>query len=166
MNRLLLCMFSFTVLLYSCKKDNGGEQGYNFTTAYKNDLNVRVLIQQGRQYKLPNGKDTTGFYIADTIEAGKTKETTYFVCTKNCPVVYSLPAEPLDFTKMIIGDKVKIDTNCSYYYAKFKQPISPTCGTNAANFFDQSQWLITKDRNGNIIRKEYVIDQADLAEAK
>lgn len=168
MKKILLPIVCLLLLTQACKKDRGGQEGYETTTAYKNTLNVQVSIYYGGQYKTKEGKDTTVFSETGiVIKAGETYESSYFVCTKNCPeVYYTSVVTPPDFTKMIIGDKVKIDTNCTYYFAKYSLTNSTTCGTTNPNIFEKSQWNITKDKDGNIIREEYVIDAADLAEAK
>ena len=164
MRKIGLLILSAVLLIQACKKDNGGEEGYDFTTVYKNTLNVQVEILNGGQYKTQAGKDTTVFSEHGIIvKAGETYESSYFVCT-NCSTVYNTSVAELPlFTKMIIGDKVKIDTNC--IYAERFTPMY-VCGNDPVNFFVDSQWIITKNNDGNIIRREYVIDEADLAEAK
>ena len=161
-----LLLFLVPVLFFAaCKKDSKEQEGYNFTTAYKNTLNVQVEIQFGRQYQI-NGKDTTAFSTPGIIvKAGEAYESTYFVCQKNCPMVYVDPMVPLDFVKMIIGTKEKIDTNCAYYFRQ-NETARQACDVDAANFFNNNQWKDTKDKAGNIIRHEYVIDAVDLSEAK
>lgn len=168
MKTTLLTTVLIALLVTACKKDNGGQEGYNFTTAYKNTLNIQVTIQEGRQFKTTSGKDTTAFIEPGiTIKAGETYGTSYFVCTKNCPVVYydASPLIPTDFTKVTIGDKVKIDTNCYYFQQQnFNRQID--CYINPVNLYNDARWKKFKDGKGNIIRKEYVIDQSDLTQAK
>lgn len=169
MKKTLLLASCIALLVAACKKDHNGQEGYNFTLSYKNTLNVQVTIQSGWLYHY-NGKDTTVFIEPGiSVQAGATYDSVRFICLKNCPpiehsITLASPAPYPGFTKMIIGNKVKIDTSC-YYHAMLKQQTPTNCSYANANFYDTNRWKTTKDKNDNIIRQEYVIDQADLAEA-
>ncbi|MCH5598072.1 hypothetical protein [Niabella ginsengisoli] len=157
----------------ACKKE-AGEQGYTSTTAYKNTLNVPVEILSGTVLETREGKDTIVFAKEGIkIKAGETVEYSHFVCLTNCPMVYydavanDYPVTPSAFSKMIVGSKEKIDTLCGYYYSLFPDDARlAICNVDAANLLNNAQWNETKDKAGNLIRREYVIDADDLAETK
>lgn len=168
------CFFAavtIVLLLSSCRKENSGEQGYYLVTAYKNTLAVPVTIQYGLRLKRhPAKEDTTGFIgQAIAIEPGKAHETSAFICTANCGPTFLSESDPRyqkNLVKVTIGGKEKIDTLCGIYYGLFPDADRQTaCEADVANLFNKQQWLQTKDAAGNVVRREYVIDQADLAEA-
>jgi hypothetical protein len=171
----LACFFLTSISLVfisSCKKESSGEQGYYVTTAYKNTLAVPVTIQYGLRLKRqPVKEDTTGFIGQGiVIEPGKAYETSVFICTANCgPLILSEsdPRYQKNLVKVTVSGKEKIDTLCSVYYWLFPDAErKTTCEADVANLFKDDQWVKTKDAAGNIIRREYVIDESDMAEMK
>lgn len=167
-------LLSIVCLLFisSCTKESDDKQGYYMTTAYKNRLSVPVTIQYGLRLKRqPAQEDTTGFIGQGfTIEPGKAYEASVFICTVNCgPAILneSDPRYQKNLVKVTIGSKEKIDTLCNVYFWLFPSAGQKvTCETDAANLFNEEQWAKTKDAAGNIIRREYVIDESDMAETK
>lgn len=165
---LVLLLLVLMPVILSCKKENSRQQGYRFTTAYKNTLPVAVEIQFGFVNKTEEGVGSPVFSSPGiVIRAGKTYEVFEFICTENCPpVMYAnMIMVPNTFVKMSMDGKEKKDTNCAYYFAR-EQAGRASCEKDQANFFDNNQWIITKNKDNNITRREYVIDQEDLAEAK
>ncbi|MCH5721417.1 hypothetical protein [Niabella hibiscisoli] len=160
------------LLMSSCQKESDSEQGYYLATAYKNDLTVPVTIQYGLRLKRqPVKEDTTGFIGQGIIiEPGKAYETSVFICTANCGPSFLSESDPRyqkNLVKVTISGKEKVDTSCGLYYSLFPDAArKTTCEADLANLFKDEQWVKTKNAAGNIIRREYVIDQADLAEAK
>lgn len=169
------CFFLGSVsllLISSCKKESNGEQGYYLTTAYKNTLEVPVTIQYGLRLKRqPAKEDTTGFIGQGIIiDPGKAYETSVFICTANCGPQFLSESDPRyqkNLVKVTISGKEKIDTSCGLYYWLFPDAERKTsCEADIANLFKDEQWVKTKDAAGNIIRREYIIDESDRAEAK
>lgn len=163
---LLFC-FGYSFFTTSCKKDNSGQAGYNHTDAVHNTLSETVILVQGGRGVTATGKDTT-FFSLDSIriKPDSTYANTYFVCTKGCPILYEdmLPATP-GLIKMIIGGKEKIDTACNFMISV--DPVKTyDCTADPKNYFNETDWQEAKNNKGNIIRREYAIDQADLDEAK
>lgn len=158
----------FLITFGACEKDASEPQdGYNFTTAYKNVLNMPVVLAFGYKVTATSGVDVRFSTPAIEIKAGQTYELHQFISQKNCP---SRPvmdmAIPVNYMRMILGDKVKIDTNCAYDAFNGNNGERARCAMDEANFFNNSQRVETRDKKGNIIRREYVIDEDDLAEAK
>jgi len=161
-----VCGLGYLYFLCGCKKDNSGQGGYNHTDAIHNTLEQTVLLVNGYHGVTAGGKDTM-FFSSDTIKikADSTYLNTYFVCTKNCPPVPYYSVAPPGVMKMIIGNKEKIDTSCNFPISQ--NPIKTyDCTTDPKNYFNNADWKETKDGKGNVIRREYTIDQADLDEAK
>lgn len=160
------------LLISSCTKENDSEQGYYLTTSYKNSLAVPVTIQYGlRLRRQPVKEDTTGFIGQGImIDPGKTYETSVFICTVNCGSQFLSESDPRyqkNLVKVTMNGKEKIDTSCGLYYWLFPDAERKTsCEADVANLFRDEQWVKTKDATGNIIRREYVIDESDMAEAK
>lgn len=160
------------MLVSSCTKESDAERGYYMTTAYKNTLDVPVTIQYGLRLKRePAKEDTTGFIgQVITIEPGRAYEASVFICTANCgPAVLNEldPRYQKNLVKVTINGKEKTDTLCGLYYSLFPNSENKNvCAADAANLFNDEQWVKTKDAAGNIVRREYQIDQADEAEAK
>jgi hypothetical protein len=160
------------LLISSCTKESSGEQGYYLTTSYKNSLAVPVTIQYGLRLKRqPVKEDTTGFVGQGiVIGPGKTYETSVFICVANCRTDVLSESDPRyqkNLVKVTIDGKAKIDTSCGLYYSLFPDPERKTdCEADMANLFNDGQWVKTKDASGNIIRREYIIGQADRAELK
>ncbi len=173
-NCVLLMVLSslLSLLISSCQKEHNGEQGYYLTTAYKNTLSVPVTIQYGLRLKRqPVKEDTTGFIGQSIlIDPGKAYETSTFICTSNCDPTLLSESDPRyqkSLVKVTIDSKSKIDTSCGLYYMLFPDAErKPVCETDVANLFNEEHWVKTKNAAGNIIRREYVIDEADLAETK
>lgn len=165
-------VLSALLLASSCTKESSSEQGYYLTTSYKNSLAVPVTIQYGLRLKRqPVKEDTTGFVAHGiVIDPGKTYETSVFICTANCGsnlLSESDPRYQKNLVKVTIDGKAKIDTSCGLYYWLFPDAErKTTCETDVANLFKDKQWVKTKDAAGNIVRKEYIIDESDWAEAK
>ncbi len=171
--RAFLFLIAITLLLVgSCTKESDTERGYYLATAYKNSLAVPVTIQYGLRLKRePVKEDTTGFIAQGIIiEPGKSYETSVFICTANCGPSFLSELDPRyqkNLVKVTINRKEKIDTLCGLYYSLFPDSEKKNvCATDAANLFNDEQWVKTKDAAGNIVRREYQIDQADLSEAK
>lgn len=160
------------LLMSSCQKESDSEQGHYVTTSYKNTLAVPVTIQYGLRLKRqPVKEDTTGFIGQGiVIEPGKAYETSVFICTANCGPQFLSESDPRyqkNLVKVTINGKEKIDTSCGLYYSIFPDAgRKTTCEADIANLFKDEQWVKTKDAAGNIIRREYVIDEYDMAEAK
>lgn len=169
---LILLILSLGSLLFvsACKKNNDGQEGYEFTEATHNGLNETVYLVHGEKILTASGKDT--IIISDTIKIKPDSDylsiNKQFICTKNCPAVYynALPIQyNPSFIKIFIGDKVKIDTSCNFPISQ--NPIKTyDCTTDPKNYFNNADWKETKDGKGNVIRRQYTIDQTDLDEAK
>lgn len=161
-----ICSLGCLCFISGCKKDNSWQEGYNHTDAIHNALEQTVLLVNGYGGVTAGGKDTM-FFSSDTIKikAGSTYLNTYFVCTRNCPPVPYYSIAPPGVMKMIIGSKEKTDTACGFLVSK--NPVKTyDCTAAPKNYFNESNWKETKDNKGNIIRREYTIDQADLEEVR
>ena len=153
------------LMLAACKKE-AGEKGYTFTTAYKNSLNIPVEIEFG-YLSVTNENERSIRYAGQkiSITAGKSHEIPEFICTENCKPVNLIHILAPVSVKFIMNGKEKVDTACGFFFAN--DELSRTrCEQDAISFYNNSRWKEEKDKAGKIIRKEYVIDSDDLAEAK
>ena len=158
------------VFAAACKKDQDHtKKGYTLTTAFKNELSVPVEIRRGAIWpRAPYKPDTLVYRDTLKIAAHGLYEQQQFICTENCNpegVYYTSVAPAYNISKIVIQGKERMDTSCpaKAYVLKMQFFKCDELQTGAANIYDQRRYKETKDAKGNVIRREYVFDAADLA---
>ncbi|MGJ7032807.1 hypothetical protein [Niabella hirudinis] len=170
--RIIVSIACLLMVIAACKKDNNLQEGYTFTTAFKNELSVPVEIRRAMLWRRALNKPDTLIY-QDTLKivAGGVYEQGQFICTENCNpegLYYDILAPAYNISKIVIQGKERMDTACNTKALILKDPLfkCEDGPTGPPNIYAYYQYKQTQDAKGNIIRREYVFDAKDLAAVK